>query len=38
MIYDKIKVYEQDGKTRDERETCFPKSVLKEERKGVCTR
>lgn len=31
----KIKVYEAEGKTRDERETCFPKNFLKQETKGV---
>ena len=29
---------ELDGKTMDERETCFPKSIQKQEIKGACTR
>jgi hypothetical protein len=31
----KVKVYEAEGRTREERETCFPKSFQKEETKGV---
>ena len=31
---EKIKVYETDGKTRDERESCFPNSIKIEKRRG----
>ena len=31
----KIRVEAMDGKTRDERETCFPIEGIKEEKKGA---
>ena len=30
----KVKVYEGDGKTLDERETCFPMAAIEEKRRG----
>lgn len=35
MQRNKISVYDNDGRTRDERETCFPKNTQKQERKGA---
>ena len=34
----KIRMESMDGKTRDERETCFPMARIDEERKGAGTR
>ena len=31
----KIKIFDGDGKSRDERETCFPKKANKEESMGA---
>ncbi len=33
---ERVKIYENEGKTRDERETCFPSP--KQENKGAGTR
>lgn len=33
----KVKVYENEGRTRDERESCFPNGKT-EQTRGVCTR
>jgi hypothetical protein len=35
---ERIKIHAEDGKTRDERESCFPmaKSGEKDKKKGVC--
>lgn len=38
MIMKKIKVYESDGRTRDERETCFPNAFPKDKMQGAGTR
>lgn len=34
----KIEVFNEDGKTRDERETCFPSTPNRGQKKGACTR
>lgn len=31
----KIRIYDNDGKTRDERETCFPTAVQTDKNKGA---
>jgi len=35
---EKIKTFDGDGKTREERETCFPQGGEKIGRRGVCMR
>ena len=34
----KILIKERDGKTLDERETCFPKGCENGQKRGACTR
>ena len=34
----RIKTFNEEGKTRDERETCIPSAKPKNEMRGVCTR
>ena len=38
VTMEKIKVFDGDGKTRDERETCFPSPRFEGKNKGAGTR